>query len=809
MLLRNNSNDPGVQISVPFGFEHAVSQDLTYQLWNKIPWEVFPSFRVKNRSSLRNTVSALFSQTGADTRRPINEITLWDWGMLVSALYKVALAGAVLGYQPPVRDLRWRLLSVRVDGLAYTQDVLRLTDLLARQAILIDSLDNVRRLLEEVYPAASEVYRDENGSVYVVADLPGLLDHYMTGQGLSFRELILRAFEQGTLKDNRHLQLGGEIVPEIESDVTPWWGQDPDWSTKKDTDTAMKDELPPIGQLLFKSIASYPSRKAIEGFWKQETAEICSVCGLHPQGPGDKALKRRVCDVCEERRLDRSQLWAMQPSQDTIWIDEVTDTNGRIAFVTGQLELTHWLDGTLVESLVLIPPSTTHSCVMKTPSFGRIHRVWSTSQQFWQTIQTEVFTDLLSDDRRRLLLWLDQIPDLDPFHVYDLDLGRTTLSVVWYPPQQDGSGGYLISVDNLGYTARQLGAENIIYDHPAAAAIWVEDYINNGLVTEFRQPVLSNPDVSVIERAQNLLAGRRLVRITYQDTAYSTALPILAEPRTFMALVPADKALDVVQAIKTKYEREMGKVRNRLPLHLGAVYFHRRTPLRAALDAGRRMLKQKPLGGDQLWTVAEKPQPQTDRQSIQPLAKETKHFDTWYPVKLTQGHRSLTWRIPAVMGDGKTRDNWYPYVFVKADRKGQAPTGRTLVFEGVRPVDKGAEPCWLVHAAELHAGDQVYFMPATFDFEWLDTSARRFTLAYDDAGKRYGRLARPYLLDQLDEIKQAWQWLQDHMSPTQIHALREIIETKRDMWFDVPEPSCANEHFYQFCRDTLTNAEWR
>jgi len=35
----------------------------------------------------------------------------------------------------------------------------------------------------------------------------------------------------------------------------------------------------------------------------------------------------------------------------------------------------------------------------------------------------------------------------------------------------------------------------------------------------------------------------------------------------------------------------MGKVRNRLPLHLGVVYAHRRTPLRAVLGAGKRMLR--------------------------------------------------------------------------------------------------------------------------------------------------------------------------------------------------------------------------
>ncbi|WP_421658967.1 hypothetical protein [Leptothermofonsia sp. ETS-13] len=66
---------------------------------------------------------------------------------------------------PFVLDLRWRLLSIRVNGLEYITNVIRLPDLLSRQDILNDSLDKVRHLLEEEYPLGNEVYRDENGSL--------------------------------------------------------------------------------------------------------------------------------------------------------------------------------------------------------------------------------------------------------------------------------------------------------------------------------------------------------------------------------------------------------------------------------------------------------------------------------------------------------------------------------------------------------------------------------------------------------------------------------------------------------------------
>lgn len=157
---------PGVQISSPFGFEQAVPNDLTNQLWN-LPWTTLSNYSVSDRANVVEKVSELFTQVGADTRRPINEIRLWDWGTLVGTLYKAAIAGALLsGQTPQAIDLRWRLLSIRVNGLDYITNVARLPDLLSRQEVLSDSLNKVRHLLEEEYPLGNEVYRDENGSLF-------------------------------------------------------------------------------------------------------------------------------------------------------------------------------------------------------------------------------------------------------------------------------------------------------------------------------------------------------------------------------------------------------------------------------------------------------------------------------------------------------------------------------------------------------------------------------------------------------------------------------------------------------------------
>lgn len=783
---------PGIQLSSPFGFERAVPSGLTTQMW-ALPWASLASYSQTKRQSLLSALRGLFSQVGADTRRPTNEVDLWSWGLLVGALYKTALAGALVsGKNLPYCILRWRLLSVRVDGLGYLLNVIRLPDLLSRQQLLQNALDRICSLLEETYPLASEVYRDENGSLYVVADLPNLLS-LADNQGVPLAQLMLQEFAKGTLKDQPKLQLDGELVPVLALEAQPWWGQDPNRSGS--------DELPAINAMLSPDVRSQADVQAIEAFWISRVDDICTVCGLRPQGPSRKAAERNVCDICEQRRLDRSQAWASKQAHETIWIDEVADTNGRLALIVGQFDLKGWLEESLLDSLLVIAPNEGKTTT-KTASFSRVQRIWQTTKQFWQDTNAELVR-LLSDDRRRVLLYLDCEPDLGPFHVYELDLGSTSLSVVWYPPQDDGSGGYLISADNLNAVARRLGAERQIYEDAASAAIWLEDYLQQQFMQADRPLILRNPEARPGQRQQNLLAGRRLIRTAHQGTAYSTAIPILAEPRSFMALAPADRSLDIARQIKLKYEREMGKVRNRLPLHLGVIYFSQRTPLRAALDAGQAMLKR--TSSAQSWQVEAIQQGSLPPDKCR-LADGTSQFQQTITITLKQSGKttdwpSIDWYVPAVMGDGTTIDNWYPYVYFVKDACGTAqPMGRQRAF-------MDTQGNWLCHAGDLQVGDQIRFMSSTFDFEFLDTTSRRFEIYYGDNGRRASRCTRPFYLEDLDRLDLLWSLLKQ-LERTQRYQLIATIEATRELWYGSPDHQPDDKVFTQFVHDTLAGAAW-
>jgi ribosomal protein L37E len=689
---------------------------------------------------------------------------------LVGALYKTALASVVLGQHSLAHDLRWRLLGVRTDALAYFSNVSRLPDLVARQNTLQTAINNVQTLLETEYPLATEVYRDENGSLYVVPDLADLLG-LQNGSDQTLLSLIKDQFASD-----------GEIVPDITLDPNPWWGQDPDRAGNN-------HKIPPAGYILSTPVTWQSDADAVREAWNEQRHTVCPICGLRPI----INKKADYCQICGDRRKGRVKDW-LQDQSKTIWLDEVADRNGRLALITGTFDLTNWLDGSLVETMFVIEPPISNTPLTKSPTFARLRRIWQTTQIFWKEAQSDT-RQLLTDDRHRLTIRVANSPKLIPKQTYELDLhGKTRISVLW-------DGMNLISIDNLSYTAIQLGIELKECKTPAEATFAVGVWLENNKQTKFQ--LISDDEKNTIDDVE-------VIGIDYPAVAYATTIPILAEPRTFMALVPADKAIDIVQSIKTRYEREMGKVRNRLPLHLGAVYFHRRTPLRAALDAGRRMLKYD-LGTlkDRLWTV----------ESIEPthvlpdgLARGTQQFNHTIAVTIrNDDDRCLTWYVPARMGDGQTDDNWYPYIFIQND-----VSDRQLTFKALRPKsDSSTEECWLVHAAELRAGDRVYFTPATFDFQWLDSAGERFEIAYNN-GKRRNPLIRPYLLDELTTILKAWNAIAGNsgLTANQIYALRDLIEIKRENWkpsADNWKQDCQQKSgmFWLFCRDAINNANWK
>lgn len=750
------------RLSSPFGYEGSQPvTDLTKRL-NALPYE-----RILDRSQFHKEVSTSFSHALGDTRRPVNEVTLWDWSGTVAALYKAALAGCVLNQlssMPNVADLRWRLLSIRVDGPGFIERIARISDMLARRNLLQDALNQVRKLLEETYPLGTEVYRDENGSVFVVPDIKQLLD-YSDQDNKPLAQLIRDRFAAGDVISGNEQRVGGEIVPELILDPQPWVGDWPKfYQTRYNLPKPSCRDVPPISERIEATPSSPADATQIRSWWST-TGDICPVCGIRPQGPSEKAKRRKVCDICEARRADRSKKWT-QDRTTTIWIDEVADVNGRVALITCRFGIDEWLkpDG-MVRMLCVTPPNNGRPGAFKNPSFARLRRVWETTQAFWRDIG-ETLNDSVGQVSPRLHIRATYNPmsteSLVPSHVYEIKMGKVRLSLVCI---QNGDRCELLTSDNLRRLARVLDAPDEFQKDHCAAAMYVRDQLQHKSFSIEEPTGYGSPNKH--------LGTLAVTNVVPEAIAYTPAIRLLEEPRTFMALVPADKALPVAHAIKRKYETEMGKVRNRLPMSVGLVFAGVRTPLPAILDAGRRMLTL-PLAGE-WWT----------------LHADAAPCGSGCLITFTNG---LTWNVPIKMGDRTTDDNWYPYFIVNGVPRDQS---KACPWKDGR---------YLVHASCLRKGEEVFVTPSRFDFEYLDTAAQRFEVSYESNGERRGLVQRnrPYFLEELCDFDEIWTLLKDSLTTTQIRQLEGLIEAKRSEWGSAQDQPT----FSVFVRDVLTSAEW-
>jgi len=707
------------------------------------------------RERIFQEAETAFRHALGETRRAANDVTLWDHSYSVASLYKAALAKVLLEEKwTEPKDVRWRFLRIAVNGLQFFAQAHHVTDVLGRRQALMDALDQVRKMLEVECPLGNEIYRDENGSIFI---MPGLADDNAHKELTSkVREYVLEAFRQ--------VGLGGELVPGV-----VWNEEGP----------VRDNMITSFGGLVTQQpLSPIPEAQAMRQWWESDLAkekEVCTVCRVRPVGYAEpkldegfisqKAADRNVCAVCLQRRGRRARTWAQNESkanervglfERTIWVDEVVDNKGRLALVVGRFLLDDWLSGKLVRTMQIAPG------IPKNPSPARIRRIWETTRRFWLEVQDPVIPDKVGERHRWAIRPANALclngprPDkgLGKWHAYETELAGHRLGLCWDPNDGKVKNRDLFwTTSNLEYFAKLAGMEmGKLKEH----------------IQGQRLP-LYEPG-GYLGQDHRLAVGAEDCRVE-QEAAFHPYISLLAEPASFMALVPADRALKVVQAINAKYEQEMARVRDRLPLHLGMVFARRRIPLAALLEAGRAMLNMNTTW--EKWQVSVK-----DRKAI-----------------FSRDGRVFQWEYPAQMGDKETKDDWYPHLLVVDPEK---KTELSLQAEDFRSVDNLAGTCFI--------------RPSRIDFEFLDTATCRFEIIYDIRGRRRSpnKRNRPYLLDDLERMESLWKELCDRMEKSQRHQVVAAIKATREAWFgdDREGRSLSDQVFRQFVHDTLAGATW-
>jgi hypothetical protein len=347
--------------------------------------------------------------------------------------------------------------------------------------------------------------------------------------------------------------------------------------------------------------------------------------------------------------------------------------------------------------------------------------------------------------------------------------------VVW-----DEKNKRFLTTDNLNYFANQLGL-----DTPEKLVGKLKDktleILEPSVFLKSSQPIASNSSQTSLKVS--------IEEVKWTNDGYQPAISLLTEPSLCLMLIPADKALELTRQVKKEYEQQMGRVRDRLPLSIGLVFCNRRTPIRTVLEAGRAMLN---LSG----------QFDTHNGKGWEDWRLMKKDNSGSPCKL-EFDNGITWHIPVVAGDGSKKDDWYPRMYQgdRWEQKQPKHVSDLAVRNDRMPKDKGAK---------------LWIRPSRFDFEFLDTTARRFEIYYDEKTGRRPRRTRPFCLEDLDRFDTLWKILYNNLETSQRHqVIYATIEATRETWYGLDQDTAEKQErvekdqvFRRFVADTLANATW-
>src|SRR5579875_575192 len=678
----------------------------------------------------KSLLTETFNEAVGDTRFPINEVTLWDWSYTVACLFKSELARHVLTDEWREKEaLRWRLLRINFDVLGLFSKAIKVADLLGYQERIEEACQVVKELIECEYPLGNEVYRDTTGIYFIHPDLD--LDAELANQ-------IKQKVEE----------IEPELAPRIQVDPPPQ-AQNPKESLRRLLAEGRKaatnelrypfdsSNLSPCWQNLWDNVANEPR-------------EICPVCRLRPKAESDE-----VCGDCKGRRSNRVEKWKEEPSQ-TVWLDEIADHNSRVAFLVAKFGLDDWLSGDLVQTLLVRADGR---CTPKNPSPARLRRIWDTCQSFWAKSVEQILAShpygsgagsVAVLRTARMLITPSEEHHFKPNVPYDGTVQGKPISLIWLEDKKK-----LVSIINLELVAseKEKNSPDGLRDSLNGAEIVLQDPDHSGCEIKFKA------------------TKAELAKDSYRT--YRPTLNLLTSPDQFMALVPASDALQLAEQIRCRYALEFGKVRDRLPLFLGLIFFHRKTPLFAVMDLGRRMVDQVNLE-EESWSV-----------ECSCLSPHGLH----QCLRLSREREQLEYCVPLKMGDHTTEDMWYPYIFFEGH-----PNDRKRRFQFPK-TGNGKFGChWLVHAGELRPRDQVRVWPSRFSFTFLEHSAQRF---------EFNPKRDIFYLDELPRLREMWDRIRKtpEMTDTKLRSVISLLAEKAKGW------GRDSEEFRRLAETTLRDAK--
>lgn len=745
-----------------------------------------------------------FTETLAETRLPNNDVTLFDQSYVAAALFKSAVARAVLeGSKFPWSDNElkqgtcWRLLTVGGGADHYEARAVKIGDWTGARLALDEFFTKVRRLVEVDLAVGSLLYRD--GGVCVFSFPEERLNH--TGGDLHIADWQSWLTEE---IDGYARGASLEMPPYCHISAAP--------------SRSLVGMTAEIREARKATAVPLHRKWQIPGQDSQDSSggPACPVC-LVRKSPSGTTNRQRPCTPCQTRRTHRLDAWLKgEFGSNSIWLSEVADTNDRVALVTMSLDIEPWLDGTRLDALR----------TQAIPEWRKFNPELST---FWERDENKRKRETNPIDQARPFDSLREritekigkneqlkndllLCNLQEGARFEKDWPSFFSKIVedrssapeWKALNDDGRAAWLAHQlfcklaapgrihrfwrqteeffrELLGEFRKLAAADpncwrvrRLLLKPDQPSPTWKNrvpyngrcdgnpidllfDEERKGFVTLFNMSrflapeqdkgALQNKEI-VLKDDDNKNAGTLKVQSVENVSGalgvYYPVIPLELSPMRFRVLLPLEAASACVDRAAEAWRAQFARVWDRLPLRVGVVAFSRMMPFQAVIEAARNI--ESDLDGTnepETWRVA---------------GCETREGVAALRLESLDRPRELLQTIPVGLPDGRD-DVFYPYLAVedkspRFPRDFRHPNGQ--VFR---------------HASDLRSGDGISVHPSRISVLFMDDATKRFQ----------SPLCRP-LMEWL-RMRELWQ-LMDRYAPSQT-ALRgawsEVVE-RRESW---------------------------
>ncbi|MBU4479242.1 MAG: CRISPR-associated protein Csx11 [Candidatus Omnitrophica bacterium] len=746
-----------------------------------------------------------FTQTLAETRIPNNDVTLWDQSYVAAALFKSAVAGAIIEGKSfkwsngnIKQEIQWRLLTVGMGAEHYESRAVKIRDLIGARQQIDDFFKKVCSFVEVDLAIGSLLYRD---SEVLVFSFP--------------------SERRGETKDVLRIKDGEEaITQEIDRFASEAKFETPPYCAISEKSSrslvCMTKEIQTAREVM-----AVPIHRAWEIADGTKTGgHVCPVCLVRRNGEGSK--KSTLCEICKGRKENRLKNWLTQKDKNTIWINEVADSNDRVALVTMSLDIEPWLDGSRLDSLRAQAISEWQSnneqlnkqdnpnkpfenllahiksklgtfdisdSVLRSLQEGYKHEKQindtRSDEEIWKAYFSKIVEDRtdgkawkdLDDDARAKWLTHQFFRKLaSPGRVYRFqcqakEFFETLLA------------NFKCQNDKLWRTRLVLKPDNSTAQGWEDGQVYNSNYGDAPLDLLYREK--SNDFLTISNLARGLKSGQnkdefigKALKLKSEDDegdkyskdlvvqsvmgvleTYCPIIPLEISPVRFRVFVPLEDVSEFVDEAIKKWQEEFSRVWDKLPLRVGVVAFKRKTPFQSVIEMARTVEEKLQVKKEKEWKV-EKCESSPDDTKLTLTRQDNLQEEQTVPFKFK---------------DDK-EDVFYPYFAVKAAQccsqlDFQHPDGQ--VYR---------------HVKDLVQGDMISVYPSQIVTVFMDDSSARFEPIREHGLMDWERIQNNWKIIKKNVLSQtalrgAWAEIAERRTAWQ-NTDDKLMEGDKEAWLD-------------------------